>query len=178
MSSAVNPDCSLPFIFEIIRLTLPSVVVVFGWFFVARLQRSSAAKQETRKDRRDAITRLNIDLRDLRNKCIEYYTDSMNGAILATQIKVITEDIRRQTDILANNLSIPADGDQIDECLIEIINAATGNEFETKNRKPLESSDPQLLSLFNHSAKLLMIFEDSFARIYPPPKNERDFKPG
>ena len=169
MSSAVSSDCSISVILELLRLTLPSIVVVIGWFIVARLQRSFAANQETRKDRREAIARLSIDLRGLRDKCIEYYTDTTKGAILSAQIKVVTEDIRRQTTILETNLSIPADGDQIDECLIEIIKAATGNQFETKDRKALEPSDPQLLSLFNHSAKLLMIFEDSFARIYPPP---------
>lgn len=154
--------------FEVARLVVPSVLVVIGWLVVARLQRLAYAKQETRKDLRTRLDQLDEDLRKLRDLCIEYYTDINKGAEVSTQIKVTVEDIRRQADLLSRYFLKDVERTKMLDCMIKLMNAATGGKFESRNRIALKSYDPQLTALFNYSAAFLEIFEDGFFTAYPP----------
>jgi hypothetical protein len=68
----VPADCGVTSL-EVTKIVLPSVMVVLGWFVVFNLQKRAAAKQETRKDLRSRLDRLDDDLIKLRESCIEYY---------------------------------------------------------------------------------------------------------
>lgn len=153
---------------ELIKIILPSVMVVLGWVVVYRIQRSSAAKQDARKDLRTRLDKLDEDLKSLRDLCIDYYTDEKKGFELSTQIKFIFEDIRRQSYILSNNFLKKLERKKLNDILKNISKSATGGSFESKSRVALDSNDLQLNSLFNSSAQLITLFEDGFFHAYPP----------
>lgn len=160
-------ECDVP-ILEIVRILFPSILVVSGWFVVYKLQRGAVAKQDTRKDLRARLDRLDEDLIKLRDKCIEYYTDSDSGFELSTQIKVIGDDIRRQSLILSDQFLKRLKREKMTTCLINVLTTATGGNFESKARVALKSNDLQLNKLFHNSALLITMFEEGFFSSYPP----------
>jgi len=153
---------------EYARVLLPSLLVIAGWFVVYSLQKQAALRQDTRKDLRARIDRLEGDLRGLNEKCIEYYTDSTKGFETSTQIKVLTDDIRRQSLILSKNFLVNIGGSKVNDGLINLMTAATGGKFESANRISLKSNDRQLSQLFQSTARLITLFEDGFFAAYPP----------
>ena len=160
-------ECN-PTYLELVKIILPSVMVVIGWIVVYRLQRKSNLKQDARKDLRARLDKLDSDLKCLRDFCIDYYTDEKKGFEVSTQVKVVVEDIRRQSYILSNNFLKDVEKPKMGTYLKNLHKAATGGTFESKVRLPLDSNDLQLNSLFISSAQLLTLFEDGFFRTYPP----------
>lgn len=155
-------------ILEIIRIVLPSTLVIVGWFVVFKLQSGAVKKQETRKDLRARLDRLNDDLIKLQEKCIEYYTDPQKGFELSTQIKMINDDVRRQTQILTERFLKNIQKSKVNKYLLQLMTAATGGKFESRVRVALKSSDVQLNNLIINSALLITEFEGSFFEAYPP----------
>jgi hypothetical protein len=165
MRVAINCDSTT---LEIIKIALPASLVVLGWYVVYSLQRSAHDAQETRKDLRARLDRLDADLVKLRDKCIEYYSDPTKGFELSTQIKVVSEDVRRQSLLLSSKFLTNLEKSKLTGCLINVLMSATGGKFESKTRVALKSSDPQLSNLFQYSAQLIVMFEDGFFKHYPP----------
>jgi len=164
-------DCSnISYGLEIARIVIPACLVVIGWVVVNSMQRSGAKKQETRKDLRSRLDALEEDLRDLRGKCIEYYTDATKGPELSIPIRVTVEDVRRQTLLLKNHFFREIDQERVQDSLSAIMRSATGGSFESKSRKSLSSYDAQLTSLFYQSGTLLDTFEKKFLETYRPVK--------
>lgn len=161
------PNCEIGYL-EYIKVVLPSLLVVVGWFVVYQLQKKSALRQDTRKDLRARVDRLEEDLRSLSEKCIEYYTDTSKGFETSTQIKVLADDIRRQSLLLSTNFLKNIERSKITNALINLITSATGGKFESANRAALKSNDKQLSQLFQSSAALITLFEDRFFEAYPP----------
>lgn len=161
------PECNTTML-ELIRIILPSTLVIIGWFVVYQLQRAAISKQDTRKDLRVRVDQLDADLKKLRDTCIDYYTDTTKGPELSTQIKVVTEDIRRQALILSDHFLKNVERAKMMGCLVNLFMAATGGKFESRTRVALTSSDVQLNKLFHNSALLITIFEEGFFEAYPP----------
>lgn len=160
-------DCPSSIGWEVARTALPSLVVIIGWYIANRFQRASSANQATRNERSAAISRLERTLHKLRDLAIEYHTDTTKGAAVALQIKVAIDDILRQVSLLSINFRInQVDKDETIDCISQISDAVTGGDFETSQRTAWSSSDPRLISLFNNSAKVLLIFEREFLRNY------------
>lgn len=154
--------------FDIAKLAIPSLVVVIGWKVVYGLQRKAAGHQETRKDLRARIDRLETKLQSLCEKCSEYYVDTSKGSETAIPIKLAVEDIRRQTQIVLDHFFTTKNRQRTLDIVIDLTNAATGGSFESRSRKPLGAYDPQLTNLFNKASELINQFEGYFLEQYPP----------
>lgn len=160
-------DCGVTAL-EVVKIVLPSVMVVLGWVVVFKLQKKATSRQETRKDLRARLDRLDENLIKLRDSCIEYYTDASKGLELSTQIKVVTEDIRRESQLIAGKFFKEFEVAKMNQLLVEVVNSATSGSFESKTRVALTKYDMQLTKLFQASAKLVTLFEDKFFSVYPP----------
>jgi hypothetical protein len=87
---------------------------------------------------------------------------------VSTQIKVLIEDIRRQSQVLSSKFLKDVAVQKMNQILVDIVGAATSGSFESKSRVALNKYDMQLAKLFQSSARLITLFEDGFFRAYPP----------
>ena len=84
----MSSDNCLTFLnlFEISKLIITSLLVISGWIMVHKLQRMTASAQETRKELRIGIDRVENEIRNLCDYCISYYISSDDKPDTATWI--------------------------------------------------------------------------------------------
>lgn len=152
---------------EVVKIVLTSVLVVAGWIVVNYLQRTSIAEQEARKEIRAGLNLLRDDIRQLRQSCIAYFVAGDEAPDTPVGIRVLFEDVRRQSVSLSRVLVDDAGRERTLNALTQLGQHATGGTFETRNRKKLSPYDPQLHAVFNHGANLLTNLEDGYEKKYP-----------
>lgn len=153
--------------FDIAKTAVPSVLVIVGWGVVYFLQRRSAARQELRKELRAGLDLIRKDVRDLREMCISYFVGLDSEPDTPVNIRVLFDDLRRQSLSISSALLEHNEREQVKEALTLLGQNATGGSFETRDRKKLSPYDPQLQRIFGSGSKLLGCLEDGFEKKYP-----------
>ena len=152
---------------ELAKIIVPSVLVVVGWVVVHFLQRAASSKQELRKELRADLDALRENVRDLRKTCIAYFVAGDEQADTPVVMRVLFDDLRRQSMDLAIVLLAPSDRERAYNALTHLGQNATGGPFETKNRKKLSPYDKQLQAIFSHGTTLVSCLEEGFTKKYP-----------
>lgn len=152
---------------ELAKIIIPSVLVVVGWVVVHFLQRAATSKQELRKELRAGLDSLREDIRELRQSCIAYFVAGDEQPDTPVGIRVLFDDLRRQSMSLSHVLLDTGNQERIYNALTNLGQNATGGGFETRNRKKLSPYDSQLQAIFSHGTTLLNCLEDGFAQKYP-----------
>lgn len=150
-----NPDP----IFEVLKIGIPSLLVIAGWYIVYLLQNGMAHKLQTRKDVRDNLGFLKSLIKEFKEHCVSYHTKTDSdilGLTITSELSEITQDVLR----LIKTLPIQSDG--VIEILAEVSMDATGGDFETKGRRKKELTDAKLSRLMRQLNLLVLKLENAY----------------
>jgi hypothetical protein len=156
--SAVDPSV------EMLKIGLPSLLVVAGWVVAYFLQNRMAHNLQSRKDVRDGLTLLKSSIKDFNDCCVEYYTvieKSYLSVRITSDFDAITKDILRATK------SLPVDSSRIELMLAEISMALTGGDFQTKIRSRRSLPDSSFSYSANRFNLILSTLEEGYHKKYP-----------
>ena len=149
---------------EMLKIGLPSLLVVAGWLVAYFLQNRMAHNLQSRKDVRDGLTLLKSGIKDFNDCCIEYYTvadKSYLSVRITSDFDAITKDVLRVT------ISLPVDSSRIELMLAEISMALTGGDFQTKSRSKRSLLDSSFSSSANRFNLILSTLEEGYHKKYP-----------
>lgn len=135
------------------------LIAVGSWFWADY----SNNQREKRKETRALIDALVESIDALRDKAITYYTTEVGDQSkkLETEIKIGFQRISFAADVASKRLKL----DVLDQ-LSNFMGAVTGQQFETKNRKPLPFDHVNLIGMAYEADKLVVMFEKKFGEVF------------
>jgi hypothetical protein len=160
----------IKFWLEVFKICLTSAVVVIGWIVVYKLQRKSAADQELRKELKAKLDGIHEDIKQLRADCISYYVTQEPKPDLPVAIRVLADDIRENSISLSRAIMDQNSVGNVYDILADLVNNATGGNFETKKRTPMSPHDPKLNAVFFVGAKLTSVLNRAYQDRYQVPR--------
>ena len=146
-------------IFEVLKIAIPSLLVIAGWGIVYYLQHKMAHKLQTRKDIRDNLGFLKALIKGFKEHCVSYHTktdSNVLGLTITSELNEISQDVQR----LIKALPIQSEG--IIAILAEVSMDATGGDFETKGRRRKELTDAKLNRLMGQLNLLICKLENAY----------------
>lgn len=133
-------DQTCSFGVELLKLALPSFLVIGGWITVHRL----TVNREVDKSRREMIAKSADALCDVVDKLFEYaidYHSTERNIKLEMKIKITQSDLSQRVSSL---VQITSDKKRLSDCLIFVIKlrqAVSGKHFEDEHLMPITNSN-------------------------------------
>ncbi len=151
--------CDSAGLLEISGAVVPWLLVIAGWFFVAR----DNNKRERRKELRAALSQLTEKIRRCEQDAHEYWMSSAGSEraiALGIGLKRLLQSIAAERSRLQQECKM---GDSTDE-LIAYRRAVTGGDFEQQSRQPSSSASERLQEISESAVDLVEKLEAEFAR--------------
>ena len=148
---------------ELLKIGLPSVLVVAGWIVAYILQNRMAHSLQSRKDIRDGLTLLKSTIKNF-NECYIEYCTNIDKSYLAVRITSDFDAISK--DVLRAAKSLPIDSSRIMGMLVEISMSLTGGDFQTKRRGKKDLLDSNFARSADKFNLILAILEDGYHEKY------------